>query len=34
MGEVVDARTKSGAKVLQAEMILNKIDSRWKEYGL
>jgi len=34
MGEVVDARAKPGAKVLQAEMIVKMIEARWKEYGL
>jgi 4-hydroxy-3-polyprenylbenzoate decarboxylase len=34
IGEVVDARNKSGTKVLQAEMIVKMIEARWKEYGL
>ena len=34
IGEVVDARNKSGKKVLQAEMIVKMIEARWKEYGL
>jgi 4-hydroxy-3-polyprenylbenzoate decarboxylase len=34
MGEVVDARTKTGAKVLQKEKTLKKIEARWEEYGL
>jgi 3-polyprenyl-4-hydroxybenzoate decarboxylase len=34
MGGVVDARNKSGTKVLQAEMIVKMIEARWKEYGL